>query len=731
VVKVKGSATCTGKEACNLAKGFEVGGNFGCDGQKACWSLKEVVKVKGSATCKGQGACGLAKGFEVGGNFGCDGKNSCNQLQTVVKVKGNATCNGEDTCIHAKGFEVGGNFGCDGLKACWSLKEVVKAYSMSATTLSCTEHPQDQVNLNCNAKKNCQKDCSAMQKRVQFEVFRKDGQIQAWTTKGLTNADINLYNKASSPGVFRANMQDYNFGYQALAIAARDREDAGLEAGPATISGTVTVEPGWQFYLQEGARPTGKSSFLVPAVSKSQKTLQFTTLNISDDGHAFIDNPGMSRAAILSLSSVFYPGDPSNKTNGNFTSQTYKMGNGAFVCTLSGTQSLSVGTGAGAKTTLLKLDPKCTEGYKEAGFQVAAQVSTTDGKLLLNVERPEYQIALTEDDELILSVSSSATESKVILSLDGLVFASADSKKPLPEPCYPPSQPATLGSTPCLSKSFSADAARAACPIFGESLLGCANNLCNYECKPDVQVNTNTTVKGTTERLFPQDSVVGPSHLVIMGKSIAERTCALRGVVKFTKVGDASNASWIAQIDPNLRDPTLRTPLCFPMATMIFYAGVVADEAGKEIKSLVAIQIEPHGRIRVISETGTMSGSTTLYLRLDGITYRPLSKFLTTPNECVPYCFDESNSVPSTSLMSGTSCTKYCTPSEIDPKTMKSVECKCDLVKRIECWARGKTTNIRCGQFKKLMGMRMTGMNNMTRVNAKCALTCARQLAIL
>ena len=103
---------------------------------------------------------------------------------------------------------------------------------------------------------------------------------------------------------------------QALAIAARDQEGAGLEAGPTTISGTVTVEPGWQFYLQEGARPTGNSSFLVPTVSKSQKTLQFTTLNIWDDGHAFIDNPGMARAAILSLSSVFYPVDPSNKTNG-------------------------------------------------------------------------------------------------------------------------------------------------------------------------------------------------------------------------------------------------------------------------------------------------------------------------------------------------------------------------------------------------------------------------------
>ena len=41
-------------------------------------------------------------------------------------------------------------------------------------------------------------------------------------------------------------------------------------------------------------------------------------------------------------------------------------------------------------------------------------MSTADGKLLLNVEQPQHQITLTEDDELVLSVSSSATESEVM-----------------------------------------------------------------------------------------------------------------------------------------------------------------------------------------------------------------------------------------------------------------------------------------------------------------------------
>ena len=34
--------------ACSKAKGFEVGGNFDCDGSKACSFLKEVTKVRGA-----------------------------------------------------------------------------------------------------------------------------------------------------------------------------------------------------------------------------------------------------------------------------------------------------------------------------------------------------------------------------------------------------------------------------------------------------------------------------------------------------------------------------------------------------------------------------------------------------------------------------------------------------------------------------------------------------------
>ena len=32
--------------ACRHAKGFEVGGNFGCDGQKACYQLQTVAQVR-------------------------------------------------------------------------------------------------------------------------------------------------------------------------------------------------------------------------------------------------------------------------------------------------------------------------------------------------------------------------------------------------------------------------------------------------------------------------------------------------------------------------------------------------------------------------------------------------------------------------------------------------------------------------------------------------------------
>ena len=93
----------------------------------------------------------------------------------------------------------------------------------------------------------------------------------------------------------------------------KDREGIGLSNGLASIAGTVTVQPGWQFRLtDEDSRPIRNSSFLVPAVTG--KTLEFTTLKIvASNGAAYIDNPKMSRQAILSLSNTFYGTKKSDK----------------------------------------------------------------------------------------------------------------------------------------------------------------------------------------------------------------------------------------------------------------------------------------------------------------------------------------------------------------------------------------------------------------------------------
>jgi hypothetical protein len=250
-----------------------------------------------------------------------------------------------------------------------------------------------------------------------------------------------------------------------------------------------------------------------------------------------------------------------------------------------------------------------------------------------------------------------------------------------------------------------------------------------------------------------------------MGKTLQTRTCALVGTVDFKPV----NGSIVAQLDQNSRDPYLGTPLCFPISTMIFHAGVVASKVGRSIKHLVAVQIEPQGRIRVIthpyaifpkgpvatatqmkrgqgserytkllrerepqkSQGGPLDNPDKLFLRLDGITYHPLMRNLRSPTQCVPYCFDESEDVRAKEVLSGTACVKYCTPSEIDPKTKVNIKCKCDMVKRLECWARGNMTTIRCGQFKQLMGMHHTMGKQGKSLDEECSEVCAKQLASL
>jgi hypothetical protein len=213
--------------------------------------------------------------------------------------------------------------------------------------------------------------------------------------------------------------------------------------------------------------------------------------------------------------------------------------------------------------------------------------------------------------------------------------------------------------------------------------------------------------------------------MVVTGNSLHTRVCAFRGVVQFSGMGN----DVIAQIDPNLRDPDLK-PLCFPIASLVFVAGVVADE-NSPISKAVAVQIEPHGTMRIVG--GGVAKKQNVKVRLDGITFTPFMTFNTQPNSgCSPNCFPQSTSGVAKEMgISG--CLKYCTPPEYGLKkdgSIGPIDCQCDMVKRIECFARKglpASSNLKCGQFKQLIATRtLSGASP-----DKCGEVCGRQLALL
>ena len=69
------------------------------------------------------------------------------------------------------------------------------------------------------------------------------------------------------------------------------------------------------------------------------------------------------------------------------------------------------------------------------------------------------------------------------------------------------------------------------------------------------------------------------------------------------------------------------------VAARIFYAGVVAN-SNSNIERLVAVRLEPHGRLVVMG-----SEPKDLQVRLDNIAYMPLMKAQTPARNCAPYCF--------------------------------------------------------------------------------------------
>jgi len=220
---------------------------------------------------------------------------------------------------------------------------------------------------------------------------------------------------------------------------------------------------------------------------------------------------------------------------------------------------------------------------------------------------------------------------------------------------------------------------------------------------------------------FPTHSVLGPDNIVISGDSIHNRVCTLKGVVKFTYI----DGSVQAQMDPNLRNPLTMTPLCFPMATMTFFAGV-ASNASSPIQSNVIVQVEPHGRIRIVVPK-MFEG---VIVRLDGITYAPLMEFNVPPSQCAPYCFplgkDGGN-------MTSTGCIKYCTPvafERTDDGSLQQKACQCDMLKRLECWKHENSTELKCGQYKQLLRMyKLVGQAKKPMGQAECGKLCAEQLS--
>lgn len=237
-----------------------------------------------------------------------------------------------------------------------------------------------------------------------------------------------------------------------------------------------------------------------------------------------------------------------------------------------------------------------------------------------------------------------------------------------------------------------------------------------------VQGRVNATQAG-----FPSDSVIRTQQRIIMGTTVQQRTCSLHGVVGFTVM----DGSPVAHLDPNLRDPVTGTPLCFPLSSVIFFAGVVDNESSPIVRS-VAVQIEPHGLLRMvagsISAVGATPGAKVL-VRLDGITYHPFMPFNVVPRTCAPYCF-ALNTHGTTMGSSG--CIKYCTPAQYIRKSGNEIElnnCRCDMLKWLTCFMH-EGSQFRCSQFKQLLRMHLLSLKREAS-KAECGKVCAEQLSSL
>jgi len=224
---------------------------------------------------------------------------------------------------------------------------------------------------------------------------------------------------------------------------------------------------------------------------------------------------------------------------------------------------------------------------------------------------------------------------------------------------------------------------------------------------------------------LPHESVIGMHHRIIMGNTLQQRTCTLHGVVGFTIVDGVATA----QLDPNLRDPASGSPLCFPLSAMIFFAGIVDSESSAIVRS-VAVQIEPHGLIKVVAGSINAMRATKVLVRLDGITYSPFMPYNAVPRTCAPYCF---SSATHGTTMGSSGCLKYCTPAQYIRHSANEIElnnCRCDMLKWLACFIYEGSSNLQCSQYKQLLRMHLlTPKREASQL--ECGKVCAEQLSAL
>jgi hypothetical protein len=505
---------------------------------------------------------------------------------------------------------------------------------------------------------------------------------------------------------------DLGLGYQGLAM----KSTGGLH----TVAGTLDkTYPGFEMLVMpEAFRPSYNPSFL-SAVLATDGQLRSALLNVQGltGGTDLTSDEDFGITPKISLSRAMYvPREVAGATDLSLATgwqadggttpyyHALDMAGDNTLCVLAGTIKATWSSSDGNTKASFDLPASCTASYQSAGFWVVADVKVDGTQQWVTGTASEFQLQLQPGSstlELYTTATLSAGQ-EVTLGLDGIVLASNSGSR-VPAVCRD-------SASSCEVLQNKVDVTQDGFPT--DSIIG-----------------TGSGSGSVSEVLVLSESSSSEiGNLLVMGSTLQKRTCALQGVAQFTSIGGEA----VAQIDPNYRDPATKQPLCFPLATMVFFAGVVADSSSAITRS-VALQIEPHGRLRVLGEENS-----DIKIRLDGIVFHPLTPYNQAPKSCAPYCFPaaQEGGEPGSS-----GCVKYCTPPQYETlwgevstanclfvgRYLSQINCRCDLVKRIDCWKHEGSSELQCGQFKQLVQEHTQAYHAYQA--PQCAQVCADQLS--